>query len=387
MEIQSLTPDGKRSRSRGRRTARRGFTLVEILVVVTIISMLAALLIPAINVARATARRTVCANNLRQIALGLHERASRKSDGTFCSGAFHWRYDGAVTEVGWVADLVEAQMEIGKMTCPSSEARLSQTYADLYNLDVAAGSSCVNYFGAQPITQADGSTVMNPCRRILVDSIAPATPERRQIVEDQIYKKKFNTNYTASWYLVRGGVQLTADGNLSTSISGCAASLDAPWSAVGPLRLLDVESAKTSASVIPLMGDGAQVDVLPVQIGEHKAGTPLAKAFTNGPVKKVDGTVPSFSSGTPRNGAAGWYRVWRREVLQDYRAFDPLHRGLANVAFADGSVRTLSDIVADDYLNNGFTASSMGFESSQIEVPQEEVFAMYLLSEEVPPPE
>jgi len=73
-------------------TLKKGFTLVELLVVITIIGILIALLLPAVNAAREAARQAQCKNNLKQMGLGCLQHVEKH--GFFPSGGWGWYWVG-----------------------------------------------------------------------------------------------------------------------------------------------------------------------------------------------------------------------------------------------------------------------------------------------------
>lgn len=71
---------------------KRGFTLVELLVVIAIIGLLVALLLPAVQAARESARRATCQNNLRQVAIAMHSHLG--AQGHFPTGGWGYVWTG-----------------------------------------------------------------------------------------------------------------------------------------------------------------------------------------------------------------------------------------------------------------------------------------------------
>lgn len=90
-------------------TTRRAFTLVEVLVVIAVIALLAAMLLPALNKARQSGRRTACVSNLRQLSVAL----------SIYAGENQGDYPSVNQTNHWPAQLHRGYENFDVLLCPS----------------------------------------------------------------------------------------------------------------------------------------------------------------------------------------------------------------------------------------------------------------------------
>lgn len=365
----------KRSHLKSNRRPQAAFTLIELLVTMTVLAILIAIALPVIHKVRENARDNTCRSNLRQIGLAMMQYGTRSN--YLCSGAWDWKRDGAVTEVGWVADMVHQGNAPGDLLCPGSPQKLSNVYAQMMSFD-PTNNPCADSLGGPDQTMPDGTIAKNPCR-----AISTAT-NKGQMLDELLLQKKFNTNYAAGWFLVRSDVNIDNRGQLINTKPGCAKSPRELGCTDGPLAMARIGGYRVTSSVVPLMGCGIKAEPtessLTEKVGEFEEGTFLADSFTDGPRDRTTYKAPVLSGQT---GPSAWFGPWN-QTLQDYRSFGPVHfgptNGSCNILFLDGSVHPFSDLNGDGLLNNGFAASTeSGYTDDTIELPAAQVHSLWSL--------
>lgn len=377
------------------RKGRRGFTLVEIMVVMTIIAILISILVPAVGFVRETARGSQCRASLRQFYLGFAGLADRDKAQQYVTGAYDATRDGCPDSIGWVSDLVNAKVcKPFELLCPSNPGVGSEKYNDILG-SATSGSGAED---APAVKQNMGA-----CGTL-------GTVNGTQLA-DHFLAKGFGTNHMSTWFLVRSAPKTS--GTNTAGISTVSMDIcKGRKGSKGPLTRRMVDQSYVTANTIPFAGDAQLGDVKDRYLKEDvvssdgtiniPGGSQLVESFSDGPYKRVGVDKPqagapvllflqtgptSFTGlatleqppkGTAKVGNDGL------DYLQDYRDFGPVHGGGANVLFADGSVKSFSDQNGDTFLNPGFTADATATDGyaandATIELPAAEIFSGILL--------
>lgn len=296
---------------------QRGFTLVELLVVITIIGILIALLLPAVQAAREAARRMSCTNNLKQVALAAQNYHDRL--GSFPPGTLPKSF-ASKPKMRATALLV---FVLGEMEQSNLRERLDPN--DPYN-DVLNGVAGI----VLPVLVCPSDVIpQNP-----VNQGTPPYP------------------YGVTSYGGNGGTGGTCyksvaycSGVATQSTDGMffeTGPLSSPAAGQSPVRMVDVLDGTSNT-----LGFGERSHVDPVF---DSLATPKSEQVIGqygfwhaaGGLAVVDTTMTTLA---PLNYRADANQSWNTCGCLRLSAFGSLHPGGANFSLVDASVRFVSDTI------------------------------------------
>lgn len=140
---------------------RRGFTLVELLVVISVIAVLAGMLLPAVNLVREQAKNAQCSNNLRQtaLAMGVYQQDNQDDYPWHLTLLVGTEYDLVLKSLQCPLDPTKGNDPLMGRTPASGMSDMTRLYEPgmsyMYEVSNNPGSNQVNASGGQMLTSGD----------------------------------------------------------------------------------------------------------------------------------------------------------------------------------------------------------------------------------------
>ncbi len=304
---------------------RRGFTLVELLAVIAIIGLLIALLLPAVQSARESSRRTGCSNNLKQLGLALQNHVSAKR--TFPMGA-QTALDNPGPTVNGVAYANRRWSWFVYVLPFAGEPTL---------YDLQWGHYQTSKWQSSP---SDGSTLSYinlPGKTLSVPGfMCPSDPTNPKLNSQDGPASGNNQGFHGNYLLCSGSGSFGTTPENSCQLSG----ISFPLSAVALKDVTDGLSKTLAASEIMLIPEpiGGGLPAIDLR-GRYHNNLHGGCSFTTlyPPNTTVSDQLPYCSNALARAPCVGGSGANHRISARSY------HPGGVNATLADGSVRFVTD--------------------------------------------
>jgi len=333
---------------------RPAFTLIELLVVIAIIGMLIGLLLPAIQSAREAARRMQCSNNMKQLALGLHNFENVNQTlpkGSY--GGLHSDDLSADEGIGWMAICLPFMEQIALFEHADIARRNAQWYEEYRRLNRAGQADKFGVF--RQFYEDNGRT--NPvlpggdtwlpfakCPSSTLPAIIPATFDLRGYGSMQVHEML--VGYASTDYKACGG----SDGPRYDGIGSDNGTMYKPSESNGEVTFSAITDGLSNTFLI---SEASWVPGGDLRNRTIRQPCGLTRDFITdwgtwmGAQREDEQIRTQGGRGAPLN-AGSWKKLWYDPASNggnnapDDSAYSE-HAGGAQFSMADGSVRFVSE--------------------------------------------